>query len=122
MAEYRAHILVCTNSEGAVDKRHCGDKGGLAIWQACRAARSKFGMEREVTISKAGCTGQHAQNSPAQATVIIYGPDPAQGGTWYKTTPEEVEELFQEHIIHRRVLTRLHNPGVCVTFKPSPSP
>lgn len=117
MAEYRAHILVCTNSEGAQDRRHCGDKAGLAVWQAFRTARSKFGLDREVTISKTGCTGQHAQTAPTQATVIIYGPDPAQGGTWYRTTPEEVEELFQEHILHRRILARLQNLGVCVAFQ-----
>ena len=121
MAEYHAHILVCTNSEGAEDKRHCGDKGGLAVWQAFRAARAKFGLEREVTISKTGCTGQHAPLASTQATVIIYGPDPAQGGTWYRATPAEAEELFQEHVIHRRALDRLRIPGVCVAFQ-TPQP
>lgn len=120
MAEYRAHILICTNSEGTEDKRHCGDKGGLAVFQAFRAARTKFGLDREVMISKTGCTGQHAQNTVTQTAVIIYGPDPIQGGTWYRAEAVEVEELFREHIINRRLLDRLRNPGVCVALTPFP--
>ena len=33
MAEYVAQVLVCNNSEGAEDQRHCGDKGGREIRQ-----------------------------------------------------------------------------------------
>lgn len=120
MADYRAQILICTNSEGAADKRHCGDKGGLAVLQAFRAVRAKFGLDKDVMINKTGCTSQHAQNTAAQTTVIIYGPDPAQGGTWYTVASDEVEELFREHILNRRVLDRLRNPGVCVAFQATP--
>jgi len=118
MAEYMAHIFVCINSEGAADKRHCGDKGGMAVLQAFREARTRLELDKEVTVSKTGCTGQHAKNAPNETTVIVYGPKPELGGVWYKATAADVEEIFREHIQKGRLVERLVNPAMCVKFKP----
>lgn len=118
MAEYKAQFLVCTNSEGAADKRHCGDKGGLAVLQAFRDARTRLGLEKEIAISRTGCTGQHGRNGTTETTVIVYGPKPELGGVWYKATPADVEEIVREHIQNGRVVERLANPAMCVKFKP----
>ena len=42
MAEYSSHVLVCTNSENAEDRRHCGDKGGAAVRQSDRQQRGLY--------------------------------------------------------------------------------
>lgn len=118
MAEYKAHILVCINSEGAADKRHCGDKGGLAVLQAFRDARTRLGLEKEIAINKTGCTGQHGRNGNTETTVIVYGPKPELGGVWYKATTGDVEEILREHIQNGHVVERLANPAMCVKFKP----
>jgi (2Fe-2S) ferredoxin len=118
MAEYKAHILVCINSEGAADKRHCGDKAGMAVLQAFRDARTRLGLEQVVTVTKTGCTGQHAKNTTTETTVIVYGPQPELGGVWYKATTADVEEILREHIQNGRVIQRLVNSAMCVNFKP----
>lgn len=33
MPDYAAQVLVCTNTENAEDRRHCGDKGGREVRQ-----------------------------------------------------------------------------------------
>lgn len=117
MAEYKAQFLVCTNSEGAADKRHCGDKGGAAVLQAFRDARTRLGLEKEIAINRSGCTGQHGVNGINETAVIVYGPKPELGGVWYKVTPADVEEILREHIQNGRVVERLVNPAMCVKFK-----
>jgi (2Fe-2S) ferredoxin len=117
MAEFKAQILVCTNSKGAADKRHCGDKGGLEVLQAFREARTRLGLEKEVAVNKTGCTSQHSVVSSSETTVIIYGPSPQLGGVWYKVSAADVEEICREHIQNGRVVERLRNPAMCVKFK-----
>lgn len=119
MAEFKAQVFVCTNTEGAADKRHCGDKGGAAVFQAFRELRGKLGKDREILVTRVGCTGQHSQNSSEEATVIIYGPDSATSGIWYKATPADVEELLREHATSGRVVERLVNPAMCVRCESS---
>ena len=119
MAEFTAHVLICTNSEGAADRRHCGDKGGQAVFQAFREVRAKHGKEREILVNRTGCTGQHSHNSSEQATVIVYGPDPTKGGVWYKVTPGDVEELFREHLLNGNIVERQVNSAMCVNYQRS---
>ena len=117
MAEYRAQILVCTNSKGALDKRHCGDKGGPGVLQAFREARARLGLEKEVTVTKTGCTSQHDKNGGDETAVIVYGPRPELGGVWYKLTAADAEEVLREHIQNSRVVERLLNPAMCIKFQ-----
>lgn len=109
MAEYVAHVLVCTNSEGAEDLRHCGDKGGLEIRQRFNKLLVKHGLLNKVTINDVGCTSQHRSCETTQAAVIVYGPDAALGGTWYSASPDDVEEIITEHLIKGRVVQRIRN-------------
>ncbi len=116
MLEFKAQVLVCTRSEGAPDRRHCGDKGGMAVLEAFRQARTRLGLEKEVKISKAGCTSQHALNGEHETAVTIYGPKPELGGTWYKLTESDVEEVLREHVQNGRVVKHLLNSSICVKF------
>lgn len=118
-AGYQAQVFVCVNSKGAEDKRHCGDKGGQAVLQAFRKKLGQLGMERSVTVSKTGCTSQHAINDSTQTAVIIYGPKPELGGVWYRVSEEDVDEILREHLQKGRVVERLLNPAICVNFNPA---
>lgn len=117
MAGYKVQVLVCVNSKGAADKRHCGDKGGLAVLQAFKETSTRLGLGSEVLINKTGCTSQHGAVGADQTTIIIYGPNPELGGIWYRVAVADVEEIVREHIQNGRIVKRLVNPAVCVEFK-----
>ena len=104
MSEYVAHVLICANSEGAKDLRHCGDKGGLEIRRQFAKLLSKHGLLDQVTINDVGCTSQHKPCESTQGAVIVYGPDAALGGTWYTAAPDDVEEIVTEHLINGRIV------------------
>ncbi len=109
MAEFQAHVLVCTNSEGAEDKRHCGDKGGHEVRRRFNEALARHGLLQSVTICDVGCTSQHKACEEAQGSVVIYGPTGAMGGTWYNVEPDDVEEVVTEHLVNGRKVSRLVN-------------
>jgi len=116
MADSRVQIFACVNSEQAEDKRHCGDKGGWAVWKAFREARKKYGMVDQVMVTKSGCTGQHGGCGPAEGVVVIYGPHPASQGTWYRLTEADVDEVFREHVMSGRPVERLINRDISVKW------
>lgn len=107
--EYSAQVFVCTNSEGAENKRHCGDKGGLEIRQRFNELLVKHDLLEKVTINNVGCTSQHGQCDTAQCSVTVYGPSAALGGTWYVATPDDVEEIITEHLINGKIVERIQN-------------
>ena len=109
MAEFEAQVLVCTNSEGAEDKRHCGDKAGEQVRQRFNQLLVKHGLQERVTICDVGCPSQHRKCDTTQGSLIVYGPSPAQGGVWYVASPDDVEEIITEHLINGRVVERLRN-------------
>ena len=116
MADYTAQVLVCTNSEGAEDQRHCGDKSGREVRQRFNELLVSHGLMDRVTVSNMGCTSQHRLCDTSQGSIIVYGPDPALGGTWYVASPDDVEEIVTEHLVNGRVVERLHNKERAVKF------
>ncbi len=116
MPDYVAQVFVCTNSEDAEDKRHCGDKDGPAIRQKFNELLVKHKLLDKVTITNVGCTSQHRLCDSNQGTIIVYGPQAALGGTWYAASPDDVEEIITEHLINGRVVGRIHNTERDVTF------
>lgn len=116
MPEYAAHVLVCNNTEGAEDRRHCGDKGGPAVRKRFDELLVSHGLLDKVTISNVGCTSQHRFCDGSQGNVIVYGPSHTLGGTWYSVTPDDVDEIITEHLINSRVVGRIHNQERVVKF------
>jgi len=116
MSEYVAHVLICANSEGAKDLRHCGDKGGSEIRKKFNELIVKHDLISKVTISDTGCTSQHGLCDVPQGAVIIYGPSQSTGGTWYTASPDDVEEIVTEHLINGRIVERIVNKGRGVKF------
>ena len=116
MQEYGAHVLVCTNTEGAEDRRHCGDKNGMMVRQKFNELLVEHNLANKVTISNVGCTSQHKICDSSQGNVIIYGPAAQLGGTWYTMAPEDVEEIIEEHLVKGRIVKRIVNEGRSVKF------
>ena len=116
MPDYSAHVFVCTNAENADDRRHCGDKNGPAVRQKFNELLVSHNLLDKVTVTNVGCTSQHRLCDGSQGSVIVYGPDPALGGTWYVTTPDDVEEIITEHLVNGRVVERIRNPERTVKF------
>ena len=116
MADFGAHVFVCTNTEGAEDRRHCGDKGGAEVRQRFNELLVERKLLEKVTISKVGCTSQHGRCDGTQSNVIVYGPNHALGGTWYTASPDDVGEIITEHLIGGRVVERIQNPDRGVKF------
>ena len=116
MPDYDAHVLVCNNSEGAEDKRHCGDKNGAAVRQKFNELLVKHGLLEKVTVSNVGCTSQHKVCDSSQGNIIVYGPSATLGGTWYTVSPDDVEELVTEHLVNGRIVERARNKDRSVNF------
>ncbi len=86
----------------------------MEVLQAFKDARGRLGLEREVTINKTGCTGQHDKTAADQTTIIVYGPNAGLGGVWYRVAAADAEEVLREHIQNGRVVQRLVNPAICI--------
>ena len=117
MPDYVAHVLCCTNSENAENRRHCGDKGGREVRQKFNELLVEHNLLETVTVSNIGCTSQHGSCDVSQASVTVYGPGAALGGTWYVATPDDMEEIVTEHLVNGRIVERLKNPGRSVRLE-----
>ena len=109
MPDYSAQVFVCTNSEDAEDRRHCGDKSGPEIRQRFNELLVKHGLIQTVGVSNVGCTSQHRLCDVSGGSITVFGPKAEMGGVWYVATPDDVEEIVTEHLIGGRIVDRLLN-------------
>ena len=116
MPDFNAQVFVCTNSEGAEDRRHCGDKAGREIRQQFNQLLVEHGLISTVSVNNLGCTSQHKFCSPGQGSVTVFGPKSGLGGVWYVASPDDVEEIITEHLIGGRPVERLRNAERSIKF------
>ena len=116
MPEYNAQVFVCTNTENAEDRRHCGDKGGQAVRQRFNELLVQHKLIEKVSVNNVGCTSQHRFCDGSQGNVIVFGPGHGLGGTWYTASSEDVEEIITEHLINGRIVERIRNTERVVKF------
>ena len=107
MPEFDAHVLVCTHVTG--DDNHCGDKGGPAIREKFNEMLMERGLLGKVNISNTACTSQHRFCEVSECSITVYGPGAKNGGTWYIITPDDVEEIVNEHLVKGEKVERLLN-------------
>lgn len=99
---FRRQVLVCTFDRPG----HCGSFGGLELLNLFREEVDRLGLAKEILVTRAGCTGQHAWGP----TVIVY-PE----GIWYsKVQPQDVPVIIQEHFIEGHPVERLINRRIQV--------
>ena len=88
----RAHVLICGGTG-------CTSSGSVTLQKAFNDSIEAFGLSEEVKLVQTGCFGLCALGP----VVIVY-PD----GTFYsRVTPEDVNEIVEEHLLKGRVVERL---------------
>ena len=89
---YKSFILVCGGTG-------CHSNTGEEIYQELKAAAIKFGVDKDVQVVKTGCFG-----FCEQGPIVKILPEEA---FYVKVTPEDSEEIINEHIVKGRMLDRL---------------
>ena len=88
----RAHVLICGGTG-------CTSSGSKALQEAFNKSLADFGLTEEIKMVQTGCFGLCALGP----IVIVY-PD----GTFYsRVTPEDVNEIVEEHLLKGRIVDRL---------------
>jgi len=96
MERYRLHVFCCTNAR---KPQHCGNRGGMEVFEAFRAELVKRGLG-DVRLTETGCQHEHHEGAPI---VVVYP-----GGVWYaKVKPSDVPEIVESHLIGGRAVERL---------------
>jgi (2Fe-2S) ferredoxin len=100
MPTLERHVFVCIN-ERAPDnpKGCCALRDALEVLSRLKKLAFDAGLRGKVRINTAGCLDQCAHG----VTIVVY-PE----AVWYgHVTPDEVDELFQEHVLRGRPVERL---------------
>ena len=88
----RAHVLICGGTG-------CTSSGSKTLQEAFNKSLNDFGLTEEIKMVQTGCFGLCALGP----IVIVY-PD----GTFYsRVTPEDVNEIVEEHLLKGRIVERL---------------
>ncbi|HHY64076.1 MAG TPA: NADH-quinone oxidoreductase subunit NuoF [Clostridiaceae bacterium] len=89
---YRSHVLIC-NGTG------CTASKAPEIMARLEKELAAKGIEKEVKIVKTGCFGL-CEKGPI---MVIY----PEGATYCHVTPDDVEEIVNEHLVKGRIVKRL---------------
>jgi (2Fe-2S) ferredoxin len=96
--KYKKHIFVCTNErEGG--KQCCGEKAGMELVAEFKNLVKEHKLTADVRAQRAGCFDV-CNSGPA---VVVY----PEGVFYGHVKPEDVKEIFEEHIINNRPVERL---------------
>ncbi|WP_440641745.1 (2Fe-2S) ferredoxin domain-containing protein [Bradyrhizobium sp. PUT101] len=96
---YRHHVFAChTQRPPGHPRGSCGASGGGPLWERLGKAIEATGLT-VVGFTASGCLGFCA----AGPLMVVY-PD----GVWYRpTTPEDIDEIVEEHLKQDRRVDRL---------------
>ncbi len=103
MAKPRKHVFVCINERPPDSpKGCCAARGGLELVRLFKEQVRDRGLIGEIKITRARCLGPCEQG----ANVVVY-PE----GVWYcQVKPEDVDEIFADHLLGNKPVERLMNP------------
>ncbi len=112
MPAYERHIFVCENRRAAENpKGCCASKGAEEIRSRLKRMAFEAGLKGRMRVNGAGCLGQCAHG----VTVVVY-PETV----WYgAVTLDDVDEIFNEHILGGRPVERLRLPDMRAADQPS---
>ena len=116
MPDFKAQVFVCATVDAAVDGRHCGSKGGPEIREKFNRQIVEHGLISTVSVNGVGCTSQHGLCAQEEGSITVIGPKAEMGATWYRITPDDVDEIITEHLIGGRIVERLLNKDRAVKF------
>ena len=94
------HLFVCEKQRDPANPKGCSAaKGASEIRSRLKKLTHDPKLRGRVRINKAGCLDQCAHG----VTVVVY-PE----AVWYgRVTPNDVDELFREHVLNGRPVERL---------------
>ncbi|NLY29164.1 MAG: NADH-quinone oxidoreductase subunit F, partial [Firmicutes bacterium] len=93
---FRSHVLVCSGA-------NCSLKGSRAVRAALVDEIRAQGLEREIKVVETGCFGL-CEEGP----VMVVYPEAVH---YCRVTPEDVQEIVEEHLRKGRVVARLLYQG-----------
>lgn len=96
--KYTKHVFICTNDKDA-PKKCCGSERGMELVNAFKAGLEARGLQKEIRVQRAGCLDVCAFG-PA---VVVY----PEGVFYGKVTPQDVEEIIENHLVNNQPLERL---------------
>ncbi|WP_028981359.1 (2Fe-2S) ferredoxin domain-containing protein [Sporocytophaga myxococcoides] len=96
--KYKKHIFICTNQKEE-GKKCCGEKRGMELVEEFKKLVKDNKLNSEVRAQRAGCFDVCAFG-PA---VVVY----PEGIFYGNVQPEDVKEIFDEHIVNDRPVERL---------------
>lgn len=96
--KYKKHIFICTN-EKPDGKKCCGEQRGMELVNAFKELVKKHKLPAEVRAQRAGCFDV-CSFGPA---VVVY----PEGIFYGHVQLNDVEEIFQNHIINNQPVERL---------------
>lgn len=99
--KYRKHIFICTN-ERTDGRKSCGEKCGMELVEKFKTIIKEKKLNTEVRAQRAGCFDV-CNFGPA---VVVY----PEGVFYGNVQPEDVQEIFSEHIENDRPVERLKLP------------
>lgn len=100
MSRFLRHVFICNNQRKDDDARGCcASRGSMDLLDHLKRRVHDGGLKGQVRINKAGCLDACAQGP----SMVVYPDD-----VWYAPrTPEDMEEIFTEHLQNGRVVDRL---------------
>ena len=98
---FKKHIFICTHQRTEPGKNSCGEARGLNLVSLFKKIIKEKGLSIEIRAQRAGCLDA-CDFGPS---VVVY-PE----GIYYKgVTPEDVEEIVEQHLIGGKPVERLIN-------------
>ncbi len=100
MPQYERHVFVCENLRDPDNpKGCCAAKGARDVRARLKRLAFEAGLRGRIRINSAGCLDQCEHG----ITIVVY-PE----AVWYgHVTVEDVDELFNEHVLNGRPVERL---------------
>lgn len=95
---FKKHIFICTNQKPE-GKKSCGEAHGMQLVEAFKALIKEHSLLVDVRAQKAGCLDVCAFG-PA---LVVY----PEGVFYGKVTLEDVDEIFNSHILNDIPVERL---------------
>ncbi len=96
--KYQKHVFICTNDKEA-PKKCCGSEKGMELVNAFKKSLTEKGLEKQIRAQRSGCLDTCAFGP----SVVVY----PEGIFYGKVTPQDVEEIVQEHLIGDKPVERL---------------
>ncbi len=100
--KYKKHIFICTNDKPA-PKKSCGSERGMVLVDLFKEKLKEHDdLHKTMRAQKTGCLDVCAFGPG----VVVYPEGVFYGGV----TPEDVDEIFESHILNDKPVERLMLP------------